>query len=179
MGRFLLSFCLGVAAIANQGLAAIAQTTTQMAVSNAASAEGGFSPAQCPAIPNAQTYDVVVFGDEVPGIMTALKVQRELKRRGHSDAVAVVTEGNTRHGLGGHLVRGGVAINASAVEWLRKQKGEKFIRLTNAKSSTDEILPLEEVPFGPERTGHPGAYFIIDPEDLAGPVFTEVAEAPF
>lgn len=77
------------------------------------------------------------------------------------------------------LARGGVAISASAVEWLGKQEGARFIRLTNAKSSTDEILPLEEVPFGPERIGPTGAYFIIDPEDLAGPVFTEVAEAPF
>lgn len=77
------------------------------------------------------------------------------------------------------LARGGVAISASAVEWLGRQEGPKFVRLTNAKSSTDEILPLEEVPFGQERTGPTGVYHIIDPEDLAGPVFTEVAEAPF
>ena len=113
MRRFWLFICLSVAAIANQELAASAQTvpqTTQMAVSNAVSAGSSSVPqAQCPAIPNAQTYDVVVFGDEVPGIMAALKVQRELKKRGHSDRVVVVTEGNTRHGLGGHLVRGGLA----------------------------------------------------------------------
>ena len=62
------------------------------------------------------------------------------------------------------LARGGVAISASAVEWLGKQEGAKFIRLTNAKSSTDIVLPLEEVPFGQERIGPTGVYHIIDPD---------------
>jgi len=77
------------------------------------------------------------------------------------------------------LARGGVAISASAVEWLGKQEGAKFVRLTNAKSGTDTILSFDQVPFGQERTGPTGAYHIIDPEDLSGPVFTDVAEAPF
>ncbi|MEM6450828.1 MAG: FAD-dependent oxidoreductase [Cyanobacteria bacterium P01_D01_bin.105] len=110
----MLSFGLGVGLVASQGLSqqlvAIAQTTTQMAISSAASSEdGAVHSAQCPAIPDAQHYDVIVFGDEVPGVMTALKVQRELRQRGHSDRVAVITEGDTRRGLGGHLVRGGLA----------------------------------------------------------------------
>ena len=116
MRRFLLSFCLGVAAIAAQEISvkatanAQATTPTRMAVSSAVSTVGSaVAPSQCPAIPNAQNYDVVVFGDEVPGVMTALKVQKELQKRGQSDRVVVVTEGNTRHGIGGHLVRGGLA----------------------------------------------------------------------
>ena len=115
MRKFLLSFCLGVAAIAAQGLAgqsyvAIAQSAPQT-LSIAASTEGEATAegAECPAIAGAQNYDVIVFGDEVPGVMTALKVKRELSKRGHRDRVAIVTEGNARRGVGGHLVRGGLA----------------------------------------------------------------------
>ncbi|MEL6816073.1 MAG: FAD-dependent oxidoreductase, partial [Cyanobacteria bacterium J06598_3] len=66
-------------------------------------------PATCPVIPNAQPYDVIIFGDEVPGVMTALKVKQELRRQRQSARVALITEGNGANGLGGHLVRGGLA----------------------------------------------------------------------
>jgi hypothetical protein len=66
--------------------------------------------ANCPIPPvNTQFYDVIVFGDEVPGVMTAIKVQRELKKRHQSARVALITEGNIQAGIGGHLVRGGLA----------------------------------------------------------------------
>lgn len=65
--------------------------------------------ATCPVIPEAEAYDVIVFGDEVPGVMTALRVKRELRNRQHSARVALITEGNTAKGVGGHLVRGGLA----------------------------------------------------------------------
>jgi hypothetical protein len=59
---------------------------------------------------NASTqYDVIVFGDEVPGVMTALKVKRELAKSDPSARVALITEGNIDKGVGGHLVRGGLA----------------------------------------------------------------------
>ncbi len=59
---------------------------------------------------NAETeYDVIVFGDEVPGIMTALKVKGELAKSDPSAKVALITEGNIEQGIGGHLVRGGLA----------------------------------------------------------------------
>ena len=63
----------------------------------------------CPAIPNARNYDVIVFGDEVPGVMAALKVKRELTKRAQSSRVVLITEGDTADGIGGHLVRGGLA----------------------------------------------------------------------
>ena len=63
----------------------------------------------CPTLTNARQYDVVVFGDEMPGVMMALKVQSALAERGESARVALVTEGNTANGIGGHLVRGGLA----------------------------------------------------------------------
>lgn len=57
---------------------------------------------------NTKIYDVIVFGDEVPGVMTAIKVDRELKKRNFPAKVALITEGNIKAGIGGHLVRGGL-----------------------------------------------------------------------
>lgn len=58
-------------------------------------------------IPNTQVqeYDAIVFGDEVPGIMTALKLSRQLP----NGKIALITEADISQGLGGHLVRGGLA----------------------------------------------------------------------
>ncbi len=58
---------------------------------------------------NPQTYDVIIFGDEIPGVMTAIKVKRELEKRNGKAKVALITEGDTERGIGGHLVRGGLA----------------------------------------------------------------------
>ena len=58
---------------------------------------------------NPQEYDVIVFGDEIPGVMTAIKVKRELEKRNGQAKVALITEGDTKRGIGGHLVRGGLA----------------------------------------------------------------------
>ena len=80
---------------------------TELAVTGAS--EDISTAASCPTIPNARSYDTIVFGDEVPGVMTALKVQQELQKRGHSSRVAIVTEGDATKGIGGHLVRGGLA----------------------------------------------------------------------
>ena len=80
---------------------------TELAVTQAG--EDISTAATCPTIPEARSYDTIVFGDEVPGVMTALKVQQELQRRGHSSRVAIVTEGDATKGIGGHLVRGGLA----------------------------------------------------------------------
>ena len=58
---------------------------------------------------NPQEYDVIVFGDEMPGVMTAIKVKRELEKRNGQAKVVLITEGDTKRGIGGHLVRGGLA----------------------------------------------------------------------
>lgn len=58
--------------------------------------------------PNTKVYDVVVFGDEVPGVMTAIQVKRELSKRNQPANVLLMTEGDTKKGIGGHLVRGGL-----------------------------------------------------------------------
>lgn len=65
--------------------------------------------AKCPNLPGSKNFDVIVFGDEVPGVMAALKVKRELRLRGQKSRVALITEGEVDKGIGGHLVRGGLA----------------------------------------------------------------------
>lgn len=57
---------------------------------------------------NLKAYDVIVFGDQVPGVMTAIQVKRELKKRSQPARVLLITEGDTTKGIGGHLVRGGL-----------------------------------------------------------------------
>ena len=56
-------------------------------------------------------YTALVFGDEPAGVMTALALQHELRRlRPDQPAtVALVTDADTRLGLGGVIARGGLA----------------------------------------------------------------------
>lgn len=106
----------GVRSSVSAPASAAASTNTSTTASAAASAgtpgaapAGTAEAAVCPTVSNAQAYDVIVFGDEVPGVMSALSVERQLQSRGLSARVALVTEGDARKGLGGHLVRGGLA----------------------------------------------------------------------
>ena len=113
--------CATLAAWVGGVSSAVAQT--ELAVSQQSGAS--IAPSACPTIPNARSYDTIVFGDEIPGVMTALKVKRELQKRGQSSRVAIVTEGDTSKGIGGHLVRGGLAyLDRNQVpEKLRSQYG--------------------------------------------------------
>ena len=78
------------------------------------------------------------------------------------------------------LSRGGVAITASAIEWLDTMDGVKFVRLTNPNGKLDIILPLEQVPLGTTREGPLGVYYIVDPDVVRVPTFTPVMETvPF
>ena len=121
MKRRILSplICAAIAACSSGFSSASAQT--ELAVSQQPGSQSEISALEtptpeasteaqaCPTIPNARRYDTIVFGDEVPGVMTALKVKRELQEKGQSSRVAIVTEGDTTQGIGGHLVRGGLA----------------------------------------------------------------------
>jgi tetratricopeptide (TPR) repeat protein len=102
---------LATNASATEASTQTASTRAARSQSNSAQSNRPASSAEatCPAIANARSYDVIVFGDEVPGVMTALQVQRELKARGQSSEVAIVTEGDIAKGIGGHLIRGGLA----------------------------------------------------------------------
>ena len=72
------------------------------------------------------------------------------------------------------LARGGVAISASAVDWLATAQGERFIRLTNPKGDLDIVLPLDQVPpWGRCAKAISEPTYIVDPEGLARPGFRD------
>ncbi len=64
-------------------------------------------PAATPA--SIRTYDVICFGDEVPGLMAVVAFAREYRRRlGKLPRTLVMLKSNAQDGVGGHLVRGGL-----------------------------------------------------------------------
>ena len=92
----------------------------------------------------ARMYDAIVFGDEVPGVMTALQLKQELWQRQKLGRIALVTEGNVDRGIGGHLVRGGLAyLDRNQVPPdLHRQQGvfgrpsplyQRFLRMTHTR----------------------------------------------
>ena len=59
---------------------------------------------------NVRTYDLVCFGDEVPGIMAVVAAAREYRRQtGKVLKALIMFKGSSSEGVGGHLVRGGLA----------------------------------------------------------------------
>lgn len=57
-----------------------------------------------------RTYDLIGFGDEVPGILALVSASREFQRRTQRQPRGLLMfKGNSRLGVGGHLVRGGLA----------------------------------------------------------------------
>jgi FAD dependent oxidoreductase len=62
-------------------------------------------------IPNPpRVYDLIVYGDEVPGILTLVAAGREYKRQtGKFLRTLLLIKASTQAGIGGHLVRGGLA----------------------------------------------------------------------
>lgn len=57
-----------------------------------------------------RVYDVIVFGDEVPGVLAIVAASREFNRRtGRRMRGLLMFKGTSQEGVGGHLVRGGLA----------------------------------------------------------------------
>ncbi|MFM7446989.1 MAG: FAD-dependent oxidoreductase [Leptolyngbyaceae cyanobacterium] len=57
-----------------------------------------------------RTYDLVGFGDEVPGILALVAAAREFNRRtGRRLRTLLMLKGQAQEGVGGHLVRGGLS----------------------------------------------------------------------
>ncbi|WP_228057232.1 FAD-dependent oxidoreductase [Tychonema sp. LEGE 07203] len=55
-------------------------------------------------------YDVIGFGDEVPGVLAVISAAREYRRRTKRyPRVLLMSKANLQEGIGGHLVRGGLA----------------------------------------------------------------------
>lgn len=59
---------------------------------------------------NERIYDIIGYGDEVPGIMAMVAAAREFRRRtSRYPRVLLLSKGPSRQGTGGHLVRGRLA----------------------------------------------------------------------
>lgn len=63
------------------------------------------------AIPSVtRTYDLIGFGDEVPGVLAIVAAAREYRRRtGKHLKSLIMFKGISQEGVGGHLVRGGLS----------------------------------------------------------------------
>ncbi len=56
------------------------------------------------------TYDIIAFGDELPGILSLICAAREYYRRTNKYPRSLLMfKGDSRQGIGGHLVRGGLS----------------------------------------------------------------------
>ena len=78
------------------------------------------------ATPSTRTYDIICFGDEVPGLLAIVSAAREFHRRvGKNPKTLVMFKGNSSDGVGGHLVRGGLAYldRTHVPEDIRKKLG--------------------------------------------------------
>lgn len=57
-----------------------------------------------------RSYDVIGFGDEVPGVLAVISAAREYRRRTKRyPRVLLMSKKSLQEGIGGHLVRGGLA----------------------------------------------------------------------
>ena len=72
---------------------------------------------QTPESKSSREYDIICFGDEVPGVLSLVCAGREYYRRtGKYPRSLLVFKGNSQLGIGGHLVRGGLSyLDRSAV----------------------------------------------------------------
>ncbi|AFY57893.1 putative S-layer protein [Rivularia sp. PCC 7116] len=70
-----------------------------------------------PDLDKARKYDIICFGDEVPGVLSLVCASREYNRRtGKYPRSLLLFKGNSQLGIGGHLVRGGLSyLDRSAV----------------------------------------------------------------
>ena len=65
------------------------------------------------------TYDLIVYGDEVPGILGLVSAAREYYRRaGQYPRTLLMVKSNAKDGIGGTLVRGELAyLDRSSLDW--------------------------------------------------------------
>jgi hypothetical protein len=57
-----------------------------------------------------RSYDIICFGDEIPGILALVSAAREFYRKTNQYPRSLLLfKGNSKFGIGGHLVRGGLA----------------------------------------------------------------------
>ncbi|NEP02392.1 MAG: FAD-dependent oxidoreductase [Symploca sp. SIO2E9] len=59
---------------------------------------------------NERSYDVIGFGDEVPGVLALISAAREYRRRTSKyPRILLMSKGSKLESIGGHVVRGGLA----------------------------------------------------------------------
>ena len=71
-------------------------------------------------------YDLIVFGDDVPGVLALVSASREYKRQtGKQLKALLLIKSSSKLGIGGHLVRGGLAYldRSNIPQELRSQLG--------------------------------------------------------
>ncbi|XWK85864.1 MAG: FAD-dependent oxidoreductase [Phormidium sp.] len=69
-----------------------------------------------------RTYDIIGFGDELPGVFAVVAAAREYRRRTNRyPRVLLLSKGNLQQGIGGHLIRGRLA-------YLDRSQIEKSVR---------------------------------------------------
>lgn len=70
------------------------------------------------------TYDIICFGDEVPGVLALVCAAREYFRQTNRYPRSLLLfKGNSKFGIGGHLVRGGLAyLDRSAIPLTVRQE---------------------------------------------------------
>ena len=57
-----------------------------------------------------RSYDIIGFGDEVPGVLALVSAAREYRRQtSRYPSVLLMSKAPENKGIGGHLVRGGLA----------------------------------------------------------------------
>jgi hypothetical protein len=72
---------------------------------------------------------------------------------------------------------GGVAVNESALNWLREQPGARVVRIKNKLKKLDITIPLDDLPEKQMRDGEYGRYAFFDSKDFgSGPPFPEQEE---
>ncbi|MEM7555396.1 MAG: FAD-dependent oxidoreductase [Cyanobacteria bacterium P01_A01_bin.84] len=91
-------------------------------------------------------YDIICFGDEVPGILSLVCAGREYYRRtGKYPRSLLLFKGNSRLGIGGHLVRGGLSyLDRSAIP-LQIRKQHDLDTFGDATAIYKEFLQLSGV----------------------------------
>ncbi|MDX2243628.1 MAG: FAD-dependent oxidoreductase [Leptolyngbyaceae cyanobacterium bins.302] len=76
--------------------------------------------------PPVRSYDIIGFGDEVPGILALISAAREFYRlHDRYPRTLLMFKGNSQQGVGGHLVRGGLSYldRSSIPQDIRKSLG--------------------------------------------------------
>ncbi|MBF2065464.1 MAG: FAD-dependent oxidoreductase [Calothrix sp. C42_A2020_038] len=103
-----------------------------------------------------RNYDIICFGDEVPGVLTLVCAAREYYRQTNNYPRSLLLfRGNSKLGVGGHIVRGGLAyLERSSVPLVIRQE-HKLDIFGDPPAIYKELLQradVEKVALDPNKT---------------------------